>query len=101
MNRLSGDFGNTWNTYVNHPPPFWLDYTSVDMWGEHGRGHLVGDWRGGALFYAIYNDPNPPWIRWAIWQGWIWIDGIGWRWHSADESWSDAGHFRHVHITFW
>lgn len=99
--RLIVRHGGSWNTYYNHPPPFWLDATSVDHWGPGGRGTPLGLARGNAILNDIYYDPNPPWIRWYIWQGYIWIDGIGRRWHSGDDGWSDAGHFRHAHITYW
>ena len=98
--KVSDLHGTSWNTYVDHPPGYWLDTTSCDFWGPAGRGDPIGIFRGYAVAGSIFYDPSPPSIRWLIWQGYIWEAGSGWRWFAEDEAWSDNGHFRHVHITF-
>lgn len=92
--------GCSWNSYWDHPPGYALDATSVDFWGENGRGDPVGLWRGHAIWGRLFYEPGPPLIRWIIWQGWMWDQHFGWQWFSEDEPWADMGHFRHVHVTF-
>jgi hypothetical protein len=93
------------NTYVNHPTGWWLDDRSVDFWSEFGRGDPIHPSVGHEIVNFVWNDPNPPWIRWYIWQGWIYV--IPWDWIGSGnyisypyEDLSDQ-HFDHVHVTFW
>ena len=103
------------NTYLWHPPydppviTKRYDAMSVDYWGGGVvNGKYVG-YRGkdinltvdgDAVFDAIWNDPYLPNIHWIIWNGWMWVRGSGWQrapWGPPD---SDAGHFRHIHVTY-
>lgn len=94
--------GNCWaNTYVNHPPNWWRDHTSIDFWGED-RGSPIAFERGQEIVNYIFNDPNAPWIEWIIWQGYWWVDdGMGWRIYPDFDLASDAQHLNHVHVTFY
>lgn len=88
------------NTYVDHPPGWGLDITSLDIWGPGGRGDQVND-SGDTGFWDVFNNGKPPWIRWCIRDGWIWDDYYGWRVYWDTDAWSDAGHYAHRHITFY
>ena len=88
------------NTYVDHPPGWGLDSVSLDIWGPGGRGDQVND-SGDAGFWDIFNNGEPPWIRWCIRDGYIWDDYYGWRVYWDNDPWSDAGHWQHRHITFY
>jgi hypothetical protein len=94
--------GSCWaNTYVDHPPGWGRDTTSVDFWG-YDRGFRIAYEVGQEIVDWIFNDPNPPWIEWIIWQGWWWVDdGMGWRIYPDFDLASDAQHINHVHVTFY
>jgi GH25 family lysozyme M1 (1,4-beta-N-acetylmuramidase) len=89
------------NTYVDHPPGWGLDTTSLDIWGPGDRGDDIWNGTGDDGFYDIFNNGKPPWIRWCIRDGWIWDDYNGWREYWDTDPWSDAGHWHHRHITFY
>jgi hypothetical protein len=96
--RVVNEFGCSANTYVRHPPGWDRDSTSVDFWDAQGRGYAIGHNLGQQVFDYIFNDPNPPWIEWCIWEGWLWTSAGGW------EPFQDDGtglHFDHSHWTFW
>ena len=95
--NIVNQYGCWANTYVDHPPLWGLDAVSVDFWAFAGRGAPIGHQLGQAVFDAIFNDPNPPWIRWCIWEGWIWVDGVGWNVFVDDGT---GLHFDHPHFTF-
>lgn len=99
--KIIGRFGVWCNTYVDHPPGWALDQVSVDVWAYAGRSYELDPDLGQEVFDYVFNDPNPPWIRWTIWQGWIWDDYNGWRWYWDQDPWSDGGHYKHIHFTFW
>lgn len=98
------EYGLWCNTYIDHPPGFGgiYDSVSMDIWGPAGRGDgSQADWVNSA-FYHIFNNGLPPWIRWCIRDGWIWIDdGYGWREYWDTNPWSDGVHRQHGHITFY
>ncbi len=95
--QMVDQFGCSANTYYCHPPYWCLDSVSADFWSAQGRGYHIGHDLGQAVFDAIFHDPNPPWIRWCIWEGWIWIDGVGWSVFPDDGT---GLHFDHPHFTF-
>ncbi len=100
IQRLYDNFdGISVNTYDDHPEGWRRDRTSFDVWDDAGRGVPINPATGSAVVNYIFDDPNPPWIEWCIWQGRIWIDdGRGWR------RWWDDGtgsHHDHPHFTFW
>jgi hypothetical protein len=112
INRVQAKFPSQTfaNTYFMHPPVWGRKYefVSVDFWGgglSDGRyvgyrGKPIGTSLGQQVFNALYNDPNLPNIFWIIWNGRMWVRGTGWGpspWGPAD---SDAGHFKHVHVTY-
>lgn len=88
------------NTYVDHPPGWWLDDVSIDIWGPGGRGDQVND-SGDAGFWDIFNNGVAPWIRWCIRDYYIWDDYNGWREFWEFDLASDGPHVMHRHITFY
>ena len=112
INRVQAKFpSQTYaNTYYMHPPVYGrkYEYVSVDFWGgglSNGRyagyrGKPIGTSLGNQVWKAIYNDPNLPNIFWIIWNGKMWVRGTGWEpapWGPPD---SDAGHYKHIHVTY-
>ena len=80
----------------------------MDFWGgglSNGqyvgnRGKPIGAFLGHKVWNAIYQDSYLPKIFWIIWNGRMWVRGLGWGpspWGPPD---SDAGHFRHIHVTY-
>ncbi len=102
------------NSYFNHPINWpqlsnWpLDYVSIDFWSPWGRGYDIDYNVGNAIISYIWNDPNPPWIRYYIWQGEMYIVPYAWigtgqylfEYYGVDDE-TDDMHLRHVHCTFW
>jgi hypothetical protein len=112
VNRIQRQF--PWqtfaNTYYQHPPNFGRKYerVSVDFWGggRSGgrfvgyRGKPIGTSLGHRIFRALFNEGHRPNISWIIWNGRMWVRGTGWEkapWGPAD---SDAGHYKHIHVTY-
>lgn len=89
------------NTYFDHPPGFGLDHVSADIWGRGGRGSALGDALRRRAFDIVFRDPSPPRIRWIISGGGMWTPGAGWQRAPWGPVGSDAGHWHHIHITFW
>jgi hypothetical protein len=92
------------NTYYDHPTGWGLDDRSVDFWHWWGRGYDIDYYVGEGIVNYVWYDPNPPWIRWYIWQGVIWVCPVpadasqcywDWYWDPWDL------HYDHVHFTFW
>lgn len=83
------------NTYRDHPTSWGLDATSIDVWGQGGRGEPIVRATGIAVADWIMSDESPCTVRWLIWDGWIWARGVGWReyWDASDM------HHDHVHVT--
>ena len=116
VNRIQAQF--PWQTYANtyywHPPydpptiTVQYDAVSVDFWGggiEDGvyvgyRGKPIGTDLGNQVWNALSYDEYLPNIFWIIWDGWMWVSGSGWSaapWGPPD---SDAGHYNHIHVTY-
>jgi hypothetical protein len=119
VNRIQAQF--PWQTYANtyfwHPPydpptiTVQYDAVSVDFWGggiEDGvyvgyRGKPIGTDLGNQVWNALAYDEYLPNIFWIIWDGWMWVSGVsgsGWSaapWGPPD---SDAGHYNHIHVTY-
>jgi hypothetical protein len=116
VNRIQKKFPNQTyaNTYYWHPPysppaiTRRYDAVSVDFWGggvSNGRyvgyrGKPIGTQLGHQVWKALWTDPHAPNISWIIWNGRMWIRGRGW----SDAPWgppdSDAGHHKHVHVSY-
>lgn len=97
VGRLSQRFGTSWNTYTNHPQPWWLDDISVDFWGRRGRGFPVGRWRGRRIVRALIAQTRKgERICYIRWRGRVWNPRAGWRKYNPD----GIGHYDHVHVTF-
>jgi len=116
VNRIQKKFPNQTyaNTYSWHPPysppaiTRRYDAVSVDFWGgglSNGRyvgyrGKPIGTSLGHQVWKAIWNDPYAPNISWIIWNGRMWVRGRGWSaspWGPPD---SDAGHHKHIHVSY-
>ena len=93
-------FGGSWNTYKDHPEGMNLDATSVDHWGNRGRGHPLLEHEGDAMVAYILGQTMFRPIRWLIWWGWIWTPKDGWLpyngWQGLHKD-RDA----HVHVTYY
>jgi hypothetical protein len=96
-NDLTARLGGTWNTYENHPFPYWLDDISVDFWGEFGRGNPIGRIRGWKVARELItrNQLGLP-ICYIRWRGRIWHPKSGWYKFNPD----GIDHNDHVHVTF-
>jgi hypothetical protein len=121
--RVEGNFFTFGNTYFNHPivwPEFSffdLGFVSVDFWdstigfdGISGRGNPISRDEGDAIVNFVWFDPNPPFIRYYIWQGEIFIIPEEWigtgnfiqePFGNPFDTFSDDVHVNHVHFTFW
>lgn len=88
------------NTYKDHPPGHWWDSRSLDVWHSDGRGYALPKHLGDQVLERIFNDPDPPYIRYCIWQGYIWERGKGWIKYWDDNPSSDGGHYKHIHVTY-
>lgn len=88
------------NTYINHPPGWWADARTFDVWDVWGRGGALSTQLRKEVFEFIFNDPEPPWIAWIISGGGMWTPASGWVEAPAGPAGSDAGHYNHVHTTF-
>lgn len=100
LRQLGGPTVVSLNTYVDHPPGWGRDLTSVDWWGEWGRGDPLGTELRRRVFRAIFNREGAPYIAWIISGGGMWTSAGGWQdapWGAAG---SDAGHYNHVHVTY-
>jgi predicted chitinase len=99
--------GKIWcNTYHEHPPRGGLidrlyDEVSFDVWDWKGRGHRLDPELGRELFEVILDDPSPPLIQWAIYNGRMWLksrnDFVASPPGPPD---SDPRHVNHIHVTF-
>lgn len=103
--RVENLFATAANTYNDHPTGQGLDAVSVDFWSPWGRGSDIDTGVGFAIVNYVWNDPNPPWIRWYIWQGWEydvpydWIGSGNYISYPYEDPFDQ--HFDHVHFTFW
>ena len=52
------------------------------------------------MWNAIFNDPYLPNISWIIWNGRMWVRGSGWRQAPVGPPDSDAGHYKHIHVSY-
>jgi hypothetical protein len=98
--RLCELSGGTWNTYVDHPPGYGLDSTSIDLWGPGGRGDPLDEAAGdAAVAWALGQHQIHP-IAWLIWYSWWWRPRIGWMRYSGWQGNHGPGTDAHVHITY-
>lgn len=88
-------------TYHLHPPANPHETLSVDFWDWRGRGFSINDDLQRQLFDVILKDPAPPRIHWAISDGRMWTDGVGWGPSPDGPPGSDPEHNHHIHCTFW
>jgi hypothetical protein len=116
VNRIQSKF--PWQTFANtyywHPPydpptiTVQYDQVSVDFWGgglSNGRyvgyrGKPIGTTLGHQVWNAIFNDPYLPNISWIIWNGRMWLRGSGWGQAPGGPPDSDAGHYKHIHVSY-
>lgn len=95
--ELVDHYGGTWNTYEDHPEPYWLDDISVDHWGPMGRGNPIGAVRGWRIARSIIrrNRLGLP-VCYIRYRGRIWHPRSGWYRFNPD----GIGHYDHVHVTY-
>lgn len=89
-------FGGSWNTYWDHPPGYGLDATSIDFWGEGGRGVAINEHQGDEIVAWLLGQHVLVPIRWLIWYAWWWRPDYGW---TPYDAWQGP-HYDHVHVTF-
>lgn len=95
VQRIANRHRRSWNTYTNHPQPYWLDDISVDFWGARGRGQRVGRIVGWKICRDLIRRAPLP-ICYIRWRGRIWHPKSGWYRFNPD----GIGHYDHVHVTF-
>lgn len=92
------------NSYHDHPEGWSakLGYDtsrlSMDVWDDAGRGVPINPYTGADVVRYIFNDPNPPWIDWCIWQGRIWTRSRG-CWVPFEDD-GTGSHHDHPHFTY-
>lgn len=94
-NRIANRLNTSWNTYTDHPQPYWLDDISVDFWGPRGRGHRIGMVKGWRVARHLIERNEIP-VCYIRWQHRIWHPKSGWYYFNPD----GISHNDHVHVTF-
>jgi len=113
------DTFNVWcNSWYDHPLGFgsqevstepdgtvwYIQNTSIDVWGPQGRYDPIDSTVGQQVFDALFNDPNPPTINWIIWQ-----DTLYWAEHNwqaephnpgGDTDPYEGSNWEHIHVTY-
>ena len=107
---------NVWcNSYYEHPEGrgfevastdadgtvWYIENTSLDVWGLPDRGNPLGLTVGWQIFNMLMNDPNPPNIRWIIWQETQYGDWNGWQGEPFGVGDPIMSHLDHIHVTYW
>jgi len=80
---------------------WYIENTSLNVWGPQGRFDPIDPTVGQQVFNVLFNDPNPPNIRFIIWQG----TQYG-AWNNWEGEWFGEGdpfrsHNDHIHVTYW
>lgn len=111
VDKIFRNFRNiSQNTYFEHPEHpnggSWGDVLgyntqrrSVDVWAGAGRGAPINRDRGDRIVQFVFNDPDPPFIHWVIWEGRIWNRHGAGVWVPFDDDGTGL-HFDHPHFTF-
>lgn len=91
------------NTYYNHPPASpgfrQYEYLSMDAWDKAGRGYTLNAATGDEIWDRLWRGDGPGRLwDWAIYYGWGYSKDSGW-WKPVEDSYSDAGHWKHIHLT--
>ena len=100
------------NTYVKHPPVEPRPTVSFDVWGGGGdrpghRGLPLNPKIGAEVFDFLFNDPNPPNLRWCIyrrqirgaWNNFVpepFGDGTPFTNHDDHSHWTYDGPFQQI-----
>lgn len=107
---------NVWcNTYYEHPEGrgfevastdpdgtvWYIENTSLDVWGLPDRGNPLGLTIGWQIFGILMNHPNPPNIRWIIWQETQYGEWNNWQGEPFGVGDPIMAHNDHIHVTYW
>jgi hypothetical protein len=97
VEAVASDTDTSWNTYTDHPAPYWLDDISVDFWDPTGRGVPIGSYRGWQVCRHLIRQSrlHLP-ICYIRWRGRIWHPNTPWYDFNPD----GISHNDHVHVTF-
>jgi len=112
---LVDNFNVSCNTYYEHPEgrgfevastdpdgTVWhIENTSLDVWGPAGRNAPIGPTVGWQIFNILMNDPNPPNIRWIIWQRNQYGEWNSWQGEPFEPGDEFMAHEDHIHVTYW
>jgi hypothetical protein len=113
--RLVDNFSVWCNSYYEHPEGrgfevastdpdgtvWYIENTSLDVWGLPDRGSPLGTTLGWQIFHILMNDPNPPNIRWIIWQETQYGEWNGWQGEPFGVGDPIMSHNDHIHVTYW
>jgi hypothetical protein len=101
------------NSYYDHPPGWgfqeastdpdgtvwYIQNTSFDVWGPQGRGDPIDRTVGQQVFDTLWQEPNPPNMRWIIWQETLYWPGNDWQGELHVGGAMEATH-DHIHVTY-
>ncbi len=80
---------------------WYIENTSLDVWGLPDRGSPLGTTLGWQIFHILMNDPNPPNIRWIIWQETQYGEWNGWQGEPFGVGDPIMSHKDHLYVTYW
>ncbi len=103
IRRIYREFGRDnlhISTYVEHPEGWGWDSTSFDVWGSKGRGDWLPEALGKRVWGFVWNDPNPPWIEWAIYHRKIYTRTSGYAPKPFGDGSVFTNHDDHSHFSF-
>jgi hypothetical protein len=107
---------NVWcNTYYEYPEGrgfeeasigpdgtvWYIENTSLDVWGPDGRNDPLGLTVGWQIFRILMDYPDPPDIRWIIWQATQYGAWNNWEGEPFGDDDPFMQHFDHIHVTYW
>ena len=112
---LVDTFNVSCNSYYEHPEGrgfevastdpdgtvWYIMNTSFDVWGPAGRNDPIGSTVGWQIFNLLMNDPNPPNVRWIIWQRNQYGEWNGWQGEPFEPGNEFMAHEDHIHVTYW
>lgn len=79
---------------------WYIENTSLDVWGLPDRGNPLGLTVGWQIFRYLMDYPDPPNIRWIIWQETQYGAWNGWQGEPFGVGDPIMAHWDHIHVTF-